>query len=67
MTEGKQSNNTKKKVPHILVVQDIDNTTAATYDTSFNVEQHKKTIKSLRGGREYFGVFHDSLLYIAML
>ena len=41
MTEGKQSNNTKEKVPHILVVQDIDNTFAATYDTSYNVEQHK--------------------------
>ena len=41
MTEDEQSNNTKKKVPHILVVQDIDNTTAATYDTSFNVEQQQ--------------------------
>ena len=42
MTEGKQSNNTREKVSDISVVQDLDSTTAATYDTSYNVEQHKK-------------------------
>ena len=41
MTEDKQSNNNKEKVSFILVVQDLDRITAATYDTSYNVEQHK--------------------------
>ena len=40
MTEGKQSNNNKEKVSFILVVQDLDRTTAATYDISYNVEQY---------------------------
>ena len=40
MTEGKQSNNNKEKVSFILVVQDLDRTAAATYDTSYNVEQY---------------------------
>ena len=42
MTEGKQSNNTREKVSYILGVQDFYNTTADTYDTPFNVEQHQK-------------------------
>ena len=41
MTEDKQSNNNKEKVSFILVVQDLDRITAATYDTSYNVEQQK--------------------------
>ena len=41
MTEDKQSNNNKEKVSFILVEQDLDRITAATYDTSYNVEQHK--------------------------
>ena len=42
MTEGKQSNNTKEKFLYVLVMQDLERTTVATYDTSYNVEQHKK-------------------------
>ena len=34
MTEDKQSNNNKEKVSFILVVQDLDRITAATYDIS---------------------------------
>ena len=45
MTEDKQSNNNKEKVSFILVVQDLDRITAATYDTSYNVEQHKGALK----------------------
>ena len=62
MTEGKQSNNTKEKVSYILVVQDLDITTAVTYGTSDNVEQHKK---SLRGGGSTSGSF--TILYSTML
>ena len=65
MTEGKQSNNTMEKVSYILGAQDFYSKTAATYDTSFNVEQHKKE-KILTWGGD-FGVLHDSLLCSAML
>ena len=65
MTESKQSNNAKEKVSYVLEVQDIDNTTATTCDTSFNVEQHKKMIKSLREGGSNSGSF--TILYSAML
>ena len=44
MTEGKQSNNTKEKVLYVLVMQDLESTTVATYDTFYNVEQHKKSL-----------------------
>ena len=67
MTESKQSNNAKEKVSYVLVVQDIDSTTASTCDTSFNVERHKKNDKILTGGWEYLGIFHDSLFCKAML
>ena len=49
MTEVKQSNNTKEKVSYVLLVQDLGSTTAATYDTSYNVEQNLKMIEFLRG------------------
>ena len=65
MTESKQSNNAKEKVSYVLEVQDIDSTTATTCDTSFNVEQHKKMIKSLREGGSTSGSF--TILYSAML
>ena len=32
---------TRKRSHSYLVVQDLDRITAATYDTSYNVEQHK--------------------------
>ena len=47
MTVGKQSNNNNEKVSFILVVQDIDRPTAATYDTSYNVEQHQGALTLL--------------------
>ena len=65
MTESKQSNNAKEKVSYVLEVQDIDSTTATTCDTSFNVEQHKKNIKSLREGGSTSESF--TILYSAML
>ena len=54
MTEGKQSNNTKEKVLYVLVMQDLESTTVATYDTFYNVEQPKK---SLHGGGSTLGFF----------
>ena len=65
MTESKQSNNAKEKVSYVLVVQDIDSTTASTCDTSFNVERHKKMIQSLREGGSISGSF--TILYSAKL
>ena len=65
VTESKQSNNAKEKVSYVLEVQDIDSNTATTCYTSFNVEQHKKMIKSLREGGSTSGSF--TILYSAML
>ena len=65
MTESKQSNNAKEKFSYVLEVQDIDSTTATTCDKSFNVEQHKKNIKSLREGGSTSESF--TILYSAML
>ena len=53
MTVGKQSNNKNEKVLFILVVQDLDRLTAATYDTSYNVEQHKGALTL------FFGICPD--------
>ena len=53
MTEDKQSNNNKEKVSFILVVKDLDRITAATYDTSYNVEQHKGALTL------FFGILPD--------